>query len=110
MTETIEIEILGGFISSILLGIIYRVYKYYKKRSLCFLTYDNNENTYTIRNDREEHVITINMERLIQQKNKLEKDLEVLEKSKLVFNRNKLSCLLSGDDNNIINVEPEAIE
>ncbi len=106
MSDTTS-EIITGIVSSILLAIIYRIYKYFKKESLCFMKYIENEGIYIVDNDKQENIIQINLNKINQKLEKLQKQHDILHKSKISYEQKKLQTLLSianNDDNNNVNI------
>ena len=112
MTETsLIVEIIAGILSSILLATSYKLWRYFKKNSLCFLNYDTESNEYVITNDKQEQILSINLEKLNLQNEKLQQQIKILEKSKSIYERNKLDKLIKYQEpNNIIDIELNEIK
>jgi hypothetical protein len=101
MTTNTTSEIITGIVSTILLAIIYRIYKYLKKESLCFMKYIENEGIYIVDNDKQENIIQINLNKINQKLEKLQKQHDILHKSKISYEQTLLS--IANNDNNNVN-------
>ncbi len=100
-------EIIVAIATSIIMAITYKVYKYIKKESLCFLEWVENDGIYLIHNDKEENIINKNLENINKKLEQFQKSYDVLHKSKISYEQKKLQTLLTianNDDNNNVNI------
>ena len=94
MTNPYAIEIVSGILSSVLLGTIYKIYKYAKKNHLFFLDYDQGTSLYNINTDKQSKVIEKNILNLEKKIEAFSRSLSTLKKSKLKFDKTKLEEIL----------------
>jgi len=88
------IEAIGGIIASICIATGYKLYKRLKKKSLCFLKYLPDDGLYVIRNDKEEYILKINIDKITEQVDSLKRKISILEKSKKLYQTKKLRSLV----------------
>lgn len=87
-------EAIVGFVSTITMAVFYRVYKYFKKESLCMLKYVVEDGMYKIECDKQEHIIEFNLNKLDDKIKKLSQQYDILNKSKMSYEHIKLNKLL----------------
>ncbi len=111
--NTLLIEIISGLLASILLTTFYKLYRYFKKNSLCFINYDKESQEYIITNDKQEQILSINIDKLNKQNKLLQQQIEILQKSKSIYERNKLDKLIKYNEpnnDNLIDIELNEIK